>query len=314
LEKPLIILIGPTAVGKTDVSIMLAKAINGEIISADSMLVYKYMDIGTAKPTLKEMDGVKHHLIDVVYPDDDFSVAVFKELAEKHIDEIISRGKLPMVVGGTGLYINSLIYNLNFSDTVSDPEYREYLNGLAEKHGNSYVRDMLKAVDMESYNRLHENNLRRVIRALEIYKQTGKPMSEAPKNSTDFSTDYEISMIGLNMNRQLLYDRVNSRVDEMLKNGLVDEVKMLLDMGYKRSLTSMQGLGYKEIASYIYGEYTFEEAVYKLKQNTRHFAKRQLTWFRREERINWIDVNSFNNREDLVKNIRCQIAGILNKI
>jgi tRNA dimethylallyltransferase len=253
-------------------------------------------------------------MIDVADPRDDFTVSIYKNQAADIIKEIFNRGKIPIIAGGTGFYIKTLLEGLDMPEVSPDEKFRTEMDELAARHGRKFLHDKLREIDPITAEKLYTNDKFRVIRALEVYHTLGKPMSEAQKNSTDFSTDYEISMIGLNMDRQLLYDRENSRVDEMLKNGLVDEVKMLLDMGYKRSLTSMQGLGYKEIASYIYGEYTFEEAIYKLKQNTRHFAKRQLTWFRREERINWIDVNSFNNREDLVKNIRCQIAGILNKI
>lgn len=309
--KPLLILLGPTAVGKTDISIKLAKVLNGEIISADSMLIYKYMDIGTAKPSLEEMDGIRHHLIDVVYPDEGFSVAVFKEMAEKCIDDILSRGKLPMMVGGTGLYINSIIYNMNFTDTVSDPEYRNYLQSLADMYGNSYVREMLKPVDIESYERFHENDLRRIIRALEVYKITGKTIGRVQKSIKQNPSDLNICTIGLNMDRALLYERINRRVDEMLSSGLILEVRKLLSMGYRRGLTSMQGLGYKEIASFIYGESSLIEAVNLLKKNTRHFAKRQLTWFRREEGINWYDVNAYTDKDAIVKNIASYVAGIL---
>lgn len=312
--KPLLILLGPTAVGKTDISIKLAKELNGEIISADSMLIYKYMDIGTAKPTQEEMGDIKHHLIDLVYPDEEFSVAVYKEMAEECIDDILSRGKLPMIVGGTGLYINSIVYNMNFTDTISDPEYRAFLQGLADKYGNCYVREMLKSCDIKSYERFHENDLRRIIRALEVYKITGKPISSVQKSINENPSDLKICAIGLNMDRTILYDRINNRVDIMLSSGLIDEVRRLLSMGYRRRFTSMQGLGYKEIASYIYGELSFDEAVNLLKQNTRHFAKRQLTWFRREEWINWYDVNAYNNKDDIVKNIASFVAGILSKI
>lgn len=312
--KPLLILLGPTAVGKTDISIKLAKLLNSEIISADSMLIYKYMDIGTAKPSHEEMGGIKHHLIDLVYPDEEFSVAVYKEMAEECIDDILSRGKLPMIVGGTGLYINSIVYNMNFTDTASDPKYRTYLQSLADKYGNWYVREMLKSCDIESYEKLHENNLRRIIRALEVYKTTGKPIGSIRKSINENPSDLKICAIGLNMDRQLLYERINHRVDVMLSSGLICEVRRLLNLGYRRDLTSMQGLGYKEIASYIYGECDINRAVNLLKQNTRHFAKRQLTWFRREAWIHWLDVSTYNNKDDIAKNIASYVAGILSKI
>lgn len=312
MNKPLFILIGPTAVGKTEISIQLAKTLNGEIISADSMQVYKYMDIGTAKPTISEMEGVKHHLIDVVYPDEDFSVAVFRTITGDLIDDILKRGKLPMIVGGTGLYVNSLTYKLDFTDTISDWEYRDYLNNLADTKGNSYIHNLLKEVDIESYFRLHENDRKRIIRALEVFKHTGKTISEFQKESKNKPIEYDLCMIGLTMDRQKLYDRINKRVDIMMDNGLVDEVKTLLNMGYSKNLTSMQGLGYKEIVAYLEGEYSLEGAVYKLKQNTRHFAKRQLTWFRREERIHWINIDEFEDKNDIVKNIAEYVAGKFN--
>lgn len=309
MKKPLFILAGPTSVGKTDISIELAKILDGEIISADSMQVYKYMDIGTAKPTIEEMDGVPHHLIDVVYPDQDFSVAVFREMAGQLIDDILKRGKLPMVVGGTGLYVNSLTYSLDFTETISDQKYRDYLNKIADELGNSYIHNMLKDIDIDSYNRLHENDRKRIIRALEIYKHTGKTISEYQRQSREKDIEYDLCMVGLIMDRQKLYDRINLRVDIMMEKGLLDEVKRLLSMGYTKDLTSLQGLGYKEIISYLEGEYSLEGAIYNIKQGTRHFAKRQLTWFRREERMHWVNLDDFDNRNDVLKNIAQYIAG-----
>lgn len=314
MGKPVFILAGPTAVGKTDISINLAKLLDGEIISADSMQVYKYMDIGTAKPTRDEMGDIRHHMIDIVYPDEEFSVAVFRSMAGQIIDDTLSRGKLPMVVGGTGLYINSLTYNLDFTNTISDWELRNHLNELADTHGNSYIHDMLKEVDMESYNRLHENDRKRIIRALEVYKYSGKTISEYQKESKNKSIEYDVSMVGLTMDRQKLYDRINLRVDMMIENGLVDEVKSLLNRGYSKELTSMQGLGYKEIIAYFEGEYSFEEAVDKLKQGTRNYAKRQLTWFRREKRMHWVNTDDFKCRDDIVKNIALHVAGKLRPV
>lgn len=308
MTKPLIILLGPTAVGKTKISIQLAKKLDSEIISADSMQVYKYMDIGTAKPTKEEMEGVRHYLIDEVYPDEEFSVAVYRDLAKKYIDDVLSEGKLPMVVGGTGLYISSLSKSLDFT-IVGDPGYRESLQELALLHGNSYLHNLLSDVDPDSYMRLHENDTRRIIRALEVYKSTGKTISEFQKESKGKPIDYELCMIGLAMDRKRLYDRVNQRVDKMIEEGLIDEVKMLLSMGYDKSLTSMQGLGYKEIISYIEGEYSLEGTIDKLKQDTRHFAKRQLTWFRREERIHWVNLDEYDDMNCIVENIAGYIAG-----
>ena len=314
MKKPLFILIGPTAVGKTDISIELAGILNGEIISADSMQIYKHMDIGTAKPTVQEMNGIRHYLIDELYPDEEYSVSVFRDSAGKYIDDILSRSKLPMVVGGTGLYINSLSHNLDFTGIISDWEYRNHLQELADNNGNSYVHKMLLSVDPQSYNRLHENDLRRIIRALEVFKYTGRTISEFQKLSKEKPIDFELCMIGLNMDRKHLYDRINLRVDKMIEQGLVEEVKLLLDMGYNKSLVSMQGLGYKEIVSYLEGTYSLEGSIDMLKQNTRHFAKRQLTWFRREERINWIDVDEIQNKAIVIKNITELIAGKLNYV
>ena len=314
MKKSLIILLGPTAVGKTDISIKLARDLNCEIISADSMQVYRYMNIGTAKISKSEMQGIPHHLIDVVDPDEDFSVSIFKDMAGKCIDDILKRGKLPMVVGGTGLYINSLTHSMDFSEALEDPKYRRELIDLAHEKGNSYVHEMLKDVDHESYVRLHENDLKRVIRALEVFKHTGKTISEYQKKSRDKPIEYNPCMVGLIMERQKLYSRVNERVDRMIKKGLVEEVKSLLEMGYDKNLTSMQGLGYKEMISYLEGECSLEDAVYILKKNTRHFAKRQLTWFRREKSIKWVDVGEMDDRDNIVKNIEKYIAGKFNSI
>jgi tRNA dimethylallyltransferase len=276
------------------------------------MQVYKYMDIGTAKLTKDEMEGIRHYLIDVVYPDEDFSVAVFRDMTVKYIDGILSRNKLPMIVGGTGLYVNSLTHNLDFTEIICDQEYRDYLKTLADTRGNSFIHDMLKDIDPDSYNRLHPNDIRRVIRALEVYKYTGKTISEYQKRSREQPIDYELCMVGLTMERQKLYNRINQRVDIMIEKGLVNEVKGLLDMGYNKNLTSMQGLGYKEIAAYLEGEYSLELGIDKLKQNTRHFAKRQLTWFRAEERIHWINVEEFNDKDSIVENIARYLAGKFN--
>lgn len=309
MAKPLFILVGPTASGKTDISIRLAQILDGEIISADSMQVYKYMNIGTAKPTKEEMKGVRHFLIDELYPDEDYSVAVFRNMAGKYIDEILCKNKLPMIVGGTGLYINSLTHSLDFTEAICDSEYRKHLSELAENNGNSYIHNMLKDIDPEAYIRLHENDVKRIIRALEVYKITGKPISEFQKESRERPIEFDLCMVGLSMDRKKLYDRINLRVDKMVENGLVEEVKNLLGMGYDRHLTSMQGLGYKEIISYLEGECSFEDSIIRLKQETRHFAKRQLTWFRREERITWIDLDTFSSSDDMAKNIASIVAG-----
>ncbi|MDI6619479.1 MAG: tRNA (adenosine(37)-N6)-dimethylallyltransferase MiaA [Clostridiales bacterium] len=314
MDKPLVIILGPTAVGKTKISIQLAGLLNAEIISADSMQVYKYMDIGTAKPSKDEMQGIKHHLIDVVYPDEEFSVALYRKLAGEKIDDILSRHKLPIVVGGTGLYIKSLTHNLNFAGVVCDKPYREELQKAAKLYGNEYVHNMLKDKDPDSFKRLHANDLKRVIRALEVFKLTGKTMPDYRSQTKLAPGEYDTCVVGLMMDRKKLYERINSRADKMIEQGLVDEVKRLLDMGYSRDLTSMQGLGYKEIIPYLFGECSLDDAVYKLKECTRHFAKRQITWFKREDLIYWIDVDDFTDENSIVQNIADYVAGKLNLV
>jgi tRNA dimethylallyltransferase len=309
-NKPnIVILVGPTAVGKTDVSIAAAKALNGEIISADSAQVYKYMDIGTAKISYSEMQGIKHHMIDEVTPDQSFSVAQFRDKADHYIHQITHKGKLPIVTGGTGLYINSLLNNLDFTKSVGDEDFRQRMQELADNKGNEYLHEMLKTIDEESYRRLHANDVRRVIRALEVYEYTGKTISHFQEESKKIPPRYHAAYVGLTMDRQKLYERINQRVDTMLEKGLIEEVKKLLNMGYSRDLVSMQALGYKEIVQYLEGEISLEEAVFILKRDSRHYAKRQLTWFRRDERIKWFDVDVYQERTILVKNIINYIAG-----
>lgn len=302
-KPPLVIIAGPTAVGKTSVSVEIAKKINGEIISADSMQIYKYMDIGTAKITKEEMCGVKHYLIDEVEPDVEFSVSNFQSKANEYIKHIINKGKIPIVVGGTGLYINSLVYDLDFTNAVSNWEFRKEYLEKAKKYGNECIHNELKAIDKESANRIHVNDTKRIIRALEIFHETGKPMSYYYKDFRKENDKYNIIYIGLTMDRKKLYEKINERVDIMIENGLIEEVKKLLKMGYDENLTSMQGLGYKEIISYINGEHTLNEALEILKRNSRRFAKRQLTWFRRDNKIEWIKVDEFSSKDNLVKYI-----------
>lgn len=312
---PLVIILGPTAVGKTDISIKIAKQMNGEIISADSMQIYKYMDIGTAKPSVEERQGVPHHLLDVVYPDENFNVALYKNLATKKIKEVYSRGKLPIVAGGTGLYINSLIYPLDFTDAHEDKRYREKLEREMEEKGKGYLYNKLKLVDPQTADRLHPNDVRRIIRALEVYHITGKPMSEYYGRDIRRNDQYSIILVGLTMDRDRLYNRINKRVDLMVENGLVDEVKWLMEKGYDRHLNSMQGLGYKEIIQYLLGWRTLEEAIYILKRDTRRFAKRQLTWFRRLTHVNWIEIDKFEDKEELIKHIcDCVMGKIENQV
>lgn len=310
MELPKIcILAGPTAVGKTEISLALAKSLCGEIISADSAQVYKYMDIGTAKLRAEEMQGIRHYMIDEVDPDMNFSVSEFRERAELYIGEINEGGKLPIITGGTGLYINSLLNNLNFTDSVSDEGYRKEMQETAQLKGSEYIHSMLKAVDPVSHKKLHPNDLRRVIRALEVYKHTGKPISYFQEESRKQPSKYHFAYIALTMNRQRLYDRIDKRVDNMIDMGLVEEVEGLLNKGYDKELNSMQALGYKEVADYLHGFTSKEEMVRILKRDSRHYAKRQLTWFRQDRRVNWVDVDSFNSRKILMENIIRNIAG-----
>lgn len=296
-QKPLIILTGPTAVGKTALSTGLAKAVNGEIISADSMQVYRYMDIGTAKMKKEEMDGVTHYLIDEFDPDEEFHVYRFKECAKRYIDDIHARGKIPVLVGGTGFYIQAVLYDIDFDENETDSEYRRQLNELCRIHGKTYLHEMLREVDEESALKIHENNVKRVIRALEYYKQNQEPISRHNERESRKNSPYRYLYFVLNDDRAVLYGRIDKRVDAMAANGLVEEVKDLQNRGYTRELVSMQGLGYKEILAYLSGECTLEEALYRIKRDTRHFAKRQLTWFGREKDVIWINKQDYG-RDD----------------
>lgn len=293
MKKPLVVLTGPTAVGKTKLSISLAKALNGEIISADSMQVYKYMDIGAAKITEKEMDGVPHHLIDVLSPFEEFHIVRFQELAKKAMEDIYNRGKTPVFVGGTGFYIQAITKDIDFTEGEEDKQYREELSRLAAEKGNEFLHEMLREVDKKSAEEIHANNVKRVIRALEFYKENGFPISQHNEEQKQNETPYNLAYFVLNAPRDLLYERIDRRVDEMMENGLVKEVQKLKDMGCRREMTSMQGLGYKEILSFLDGEIPLDEAVRILKRDTRHFAKRQLTWFRRESNVVWVDKDKF---------------------
>lgn len=294
-KQNLLVLLGPTAVGKTSISIDLAKRLNGEIISADSMQIYKYMDIGTAKITKEEMGYIPHYMINIVYPDEEFTVANFKNKAEEYIKDINHRGNIPIIVGGTGLYINSIVYKLQFTEVKPNEKFRTENNDIADKYGNNYLHNRLSEVDPVSANRINVNDRKRIIRALEILHETGKPMSYYNKNFRKETDEYNLVMVGLTMDRPKLYSRINSRVDIMLDEGLIEEVKMLMNMGYTKDLTSMQGIGYKEIINYLEGTMELYEAIEMLKRNTRRFAKRQLTWFRRDNRIKWVDVNEFHS-------------------
>ncbi len=314
MKKPLIVLTGPTAVGKTKLSIALAKAVNGEIISADSMQVYRYMDVGSAKITPDEMDGVPHHLVDVLDPTEDFNIVLFQQLAKKSMEEIYSKGRIPILVGGTGFYIQAITRDIDFTQSEQDDSYRKELEALAAEKGSSFLHDMLASVDPKSAEDIHENNVKRVIRALEFYKQNGTRISEHNEEQKEHVSPYNLAYFVLNAPRPLLYERIDARVDEMLKNGLVEEVKNLQRMGCHREMVSMQGLGYKEILSWLGGEYPYEEAIRILKRDTRHFAKRQLTWFRREGEVTWVDKDKFDYNDSRVLDYMlsvCREKGIL---
>ena len=297
MTTPLIILTGPTAVGKTDLSIQLAKAVDAEIVSADSMQIYKYMDIGSAKVTEEEMQGVKHYLVDEIEPDMPFSVSEYKRMAEEYIDEISSRGKNVIVTGGTGLYLNSLIYDMDFGKSDANQELREELNKELEENGPAYMYEKLVSLDKEAAKRIHPNNTKRVIRAIEV-AMSGEKMNDFSKDLR-YNKKYRPIIIVLNRDRQALYDRINLRVDIMLKNGLIEEVKGLLEKGYTKDMISMQGIGYKEIIKYFDGEYTLDEAIEIIKRDSRRYAKRQLTWFRRYEDAKWFEIDKFDSAEEL---------------
>lgn len=298
--NPLIILTGPTAVGKTALSIGLAKAVDGEIISADSMQVYRKMNIGTAKIEPEEMRGVRHHLIDILDPAEEFNVVFFKKYALRAMKDIYSRGRIPIIVGGTGFYIQALLYDIDFEENDNDMSYREKLQNLVDTHGNTFLHDMLAEVDPESAKKIHENNVKRVIRALEFYKKTGMKISEHNETESQKESPYNFEYFVLNDDRQKLYDRIDRRIDIMLEAGLLDEVKLLVSEGYSRELVSMQGLGYKEIIDYIQGRCTLDEAVYTLKRDTRHFAKRQITWFKREKYVTWVDKSKYDSESEIL--------------
>lgn len=293
-KKPLIILTGPTAVGKTKASIGLAKAIGGEIISADSMQVYRHMDIGSAKITKEEMADVPHYLIDVLEPEEEFHVVRFQQMAKAAMADIYSRGKIPIIVGGTGFYIQALLYDIDFTENEGDSVYREKLEALAKEKGAAYLHGQLAMVDPKSAEEIHANNIKRVIRALEFYHQTGQKISEHNERERQKESPYQFCYFVLNDRRECLYERIDQRVDQMIRNGLVQEVQTLKEKGCTKQMVSMQGLGYKEIFSYLEGDCSLEEAVYIIKRDTRHLAKRQLTWFKRERDVIWVQKDELN--------------------
>lgn len=305
--KPLVILAGPTAVGKTELSIRLAKRINGAIISADSMQVYKYMDIGSAKIMPDEMEGVKHYLIDELDPSDEFNIVRFQQMAKDALKEIYANGQIPIVAGGTGFYIQALLYDIDFTHQDSDEAFRKEMADYAAEYGTEALHEKLKEIDPVSYKTIHANNTKRVIRALEYYRMTGQPISAHNEQEHQKVSPYNFAYFVLTDDRKHLYDRIDYRVDLMMKKGLVDEVKNLYDMGYHKDMVSMQGLGYKELLSYLDGECSLEEAVYIIKRETRHFAKRQLTWFRRERDVIWLDKSAYQYNDQRILTDMCRI-------
>ena len=293
-QKPMIILTGPTAVGKSALSVELAKKINGAVISADSMQVYRHMDIGSAKITPEEMQGVTHYMIDGLEPDEEFHVVRFVTMAKEYLKEIYADGKIPIIAGGTGFYIQALLYDIDFTEQQCDETYRGQLEDLAREHGAEYLHRMLREVDPASAEAIHANNIKRVIRALEFYHLSGKKISEHNETERQKQSPYNFAYFVLTDERTKLYERIDRRVDAMMEAGLVEEVKKLKSMGCSRDMVSMQGLGYKETLAYLDGECTLEEAVYIIKRETRHFAKRQLTWFKRERDVIWLDKQAFS--------------------
>ena len=306
-KQPLIILSGPTAVGKTALSVELAKRINGAIISADSMQVYKYMDIGSAKIMPVEMEGVKHYLIDELNPEDEFNIVVFQQKAKAALKEIYENGQIPIIAGGTGFYIQALLYDIDFDNQDCSEEFRAELEKIANEQGNDVLHARLQEIDPASAEKIHANNVKRVIRALEFYHLTGKRISEHNETEQQKESPYNFAYFVLTDERANLYKRIDMRVDIMIKNGLVEEVQKLKNMGYHRNMVSMQGLGYKEILDYLDGKCTLEEAIYILKRETRHFAKRQLTWFRREREVIWIDKQNYNYDESAILEDMCHM-------
>ena len=306
-KQPLIILSGPTAVGKTALSIELAKKVNGAIISADSMQVYKYMDIGSAKIMPEEMEGIKHYLIDELNPEEEFNIVVFQQKAKAALKEIYANDQIPIIAGGTGFYIQALLYDIDFDNQDCNEEFRAELEKIAKEQGNEVLHAKLQEIDPVSAEKIHANNVKRVIRALEFYHLTGKPISEHNEVEQQKESPYNFAYFVLTDDRANLYKRIDMRVDIMLKNGLLEEVQKLKEMGYHRDMVSMQGLGYKEILDYLDGKCTLEEAIYILKRETRHFAKRQLTWFRREREVIWLDKQKYDYDEAAILEDMCSI-------
>ena len=293
-KKPMVVLTGPTAVGKTALSIDLAKKINGAIISADSMQVYKYMDIGSAKITKEEMQGIDHYLNEELMPEDEFNIVQFQKMAKEALDKIYSKGQIPIITGGTGFYIQGLLYDIDFDAQNQNDSIRKELEAFAVEKGAHQLHELLKDIDPVSYDIIHENNVKRVIRAIEFYRISGYPISAHNQQEKQKESPYNFAYFVLNDDRENLYKRIDKRVDIMVKQGLVEEVRRLHQMGYSKDMVSMQGLGYKEILRSFEGEYSMEEAIDIIKRETRRFAKRQITWFRREKEVIWINKNEYN--------------------
>ncbi len=299
-KQKVIVICGPTASGKTALSIELAKKINGEIVSADSMQIYKDMDIGTAKPTKEEMGEIQHYLLDFVSPEERYSVAQYKQDAKKAIKEIISKGKTPIIVGGTGLYVDSLIYEIEYNDIKLDEEYRKYLEKIAEEQGLEELYKKAVEIDPEAMKKISLNDKKRIMRVLEIYHSTGKTKTEQEKESRKNPVEYDYRVFAINWDREILYERINKRVDIMVDQGLIEEVKEILNK-YDTFPTAMQGLGYKEVVDYLNGAYTKEEMIEKIKLETRRYAKRQLTWFRKNKQTIWLDgTNDIQNNINII--------------
>ena len=297
MKQPLVVLTGPTAVGKTRLSIDLAKAVGGEIISADSMQVYRYMDIGSAKIRKEEMEGVPHHLIDVLDPREEFHVQKFQQMAKASMEGIYERGHIPILTGGTGFYIQAVLYDIDFTEEETGGACRKELEQYAKEHGALALHRRLEAVDPKSACAIHPNNVKRVVRALEYYEQTGEQMSLHNEKAREKASPYSFAYFVLNEDRRKLYEKIDRRVDLMMEKGLANEVQKLKDMGCDSHMVSMQGLGYKEVLAYLNGEYSLNEAVYRIKRDTRHFAKRQITWFKRERNVIWVTKEAFQNDE-----------------
>ena len=313
MKKNVLILAGPTAVGKTATAIEIAKMLDCEIISADSMQIYKHMNIGTAKPTIEEQENIPHYLLDEIEPDEEFSVALFQERAKKLIPEIIGRGKLPFIVGGTGLYVNSILYNMDFTQSESNWEFRRQLEEEARINGNEFLHNKLKQLAPEVAERIHPNNVKRVVRAIEVLSESGENIKDFSLDLT-LNEDYNYILIGLTRDREELYERINQRVDIMIRDGLIDEVRGLLQKGYSEDLVAFKGLGYKEVIQFIKGNYSYEEMVDILKRDTRRYAKRQLTWFKRYDFIKWFNISTYPSHEKLIRDIENFIRGHLKDV